>query len=51
MVKLAYSALATQGSQVWMPGADLHIPLAEERKIDTDLSSGPVFPEQKEEDW
>ena len=54
MVKFACSALVAWGSQDWIPGMDLHtahqtmlwwLPTykIEERKTDTDVSSGPIF--------
>ena len=56
VVKFAHSASAAQGSQVWIPGVDLHdvcqpccgsIPHTKQRKIGTDVSSGPIFLKKK----
>ena len=50
VVKFAHSALAAQGSLVWVPGTDLApltkpycggIPHIKQRKMGTDVSSGP----------
>ena len=56
-VKLARSALAAQGSPVWIPGADVAplgkshavvgVPHIKWRKMGTDVSSGPVFLSKK----
>ena len=55
--KFASSASMAQGSPVWIPGADMAllgkshavagIPHIKERKMDTDVSSGPVFLSKK----
>ena len=48
-VKFACSTLAAKGSQVRIPGADLHtayeamFPHIKQRKMGIDLSSGPIF--------
>ena len=59
MVKFACSALVALGSQVWIPGADLaqlikpccgSVPHTKQRKIGTDVSSGPIFLTKKKKE-
>ena len=56
-VKCAHSAPAAPGLPVWIPGTDMAplgkshavagVPRAKQRKMGTDVSSGPVFLSQK----
>ena len=52
VVESAHSASAAWGSQVWIPGMDLHtthqaqcggIPFTKQKKSGTDVSSGTIF--------
>ena len=60
MVKFGMLHFGSLGSWVQIPGADLHHSISQalaathiqkQRKIGIDVTSGPIFLKQKEEDW